>query len=38
MGTSQDYQVAAEEGATLVRVGAILYAAPLEPEPRRPGA
>jgi PLP dependent protein len=26
MGTSQDYQVAAEEGATLLRVGSILYA------------
>ena len=25
MGTSQDYPVAAEEGATLVRVGSILY-------------
>ena len=25
MGTSQDYQVAAEEGATFVRVGAVLY-------------
>ena len=25
MGTSQDYRVAAEEGATLVRVGAILF-------------
>jgi PLP dependent protein len=25
MGTSQDYRVAAEEGATFVRVGAILY-------------
>jgi PLP dependent protein len=25
MGTSQDYRVAAEEGATLVRVGAILW-------------
>jgi uncharacterized pyridoxal phosphate-containing UPF0001 family protein len=25
MGTSQDYMVAAEEGATFVRVGAILY-------------
>ena len=25
MGTSQDYQVAAEEGATLVRVGSVLY-------------
>jgi uncharacterized pyridoxal phosphate-containing UPF0001 family protein len=24
MGTSQDYRVAADEGATLVRVGAIL--------------
>jgi hypothetical protein len=27
MGTSQDYRVAAEEGATLVRVGAVLYGA-----------
>jgi PLP dependent protein len=26
MGTSQDYRIAAEEGATLVRVGSILYA------------
>ena len=26
MGTSQDYRVAAEEGATIVRVGNILYA------------
>jgi pyridoxal phosphate enzyme (YggS family) len=25
MGTSQDYQVAAEEGATFVRVGSVLY-------------
>lgn len=25
MGTSQDYKVAAQEGATLVRVGSILY-------------
>jgi uncharacterized pyridoxal phosphate-containing UPF0001 family protein len=25
MGTSQDYRVAAEEGATYVRVGATLY-------------
>ena len=25
MGTSQDYQVAAEEGATLIRIGSILY-------------
>jgi hypothetical protein len=25
MGTSQDYSVAAEEGATLVRVGAVLW-------------
>jgi PLP dependent protein len=25
MGTSQDYHVAAEEGATLVRVGSVLY-------------
>jgi uncharacterized pyridoxal phosphate-containing UPF0001 family protein len=26
MGTSQDYRVAAEEGATIVRVGSVLYA------------
>jgi pyridoxal phosphate enzyme (YggS family) len=26
MGTSQDYRVAAEEGATLVRIGSVLYA------------
>jgi len=26
MGTSQDYRVAAEEGATFVRVGSVLYA------------
>jgi uncharacterized pyridoxal phosphate-containing UPF0001 family protein len=25
MGTSQDYKVAAEEGATFVRVGSVLY-------------
>jgi uncharacterized pyridoxal phosphate-containing UPF0001 family protein len=25
MGTSQDYRVAAEEGATFVRVGSVLY-------------
>jgi uncharacterized pyridoxal phosphate-containing UPF0001 family protein len=25
MGTSQDYRIAAEEGATLVRVGSILF-------------
>ena len=25
MGTSQDYRVAAEEGATIVRVGSSLY-------------
>jgi len=25
MGTSQDYRVAADEGATLVRIGAVLY-------------
>jgi hypothetical protein len=25
MGTSQDYRVAAEEGATLVRLGSVLY-------------
>jgi uncharacterized pyridoxal phosphate-containing UPF0001 family protein len=28
MGTSQDYRVAAEEGATLVRVGSVLYEEP----------
>jgi PLP dependent protein len=28
MGTTQDYRVAAEEGATYVRVGSILFAAP----------
>jgi PLP dependent protein len=27
MGTSQDYRVAAEEGATLIRVGAVLFGA-----------
>jgi hypothetical protein len=27
MGTSQDYRVAAEEGATLVRVGETIFAA-----------
>ena len=26
MGTSQDYAVAAEEGATIVRIGTVLYA------------
>ena len=26
MGTSQDYRVAAEEGATIVRIGTVLYA------------
>jgi uncharacterized pyridoxal phosphate-containing UPF0001 family protein len=26
MGTSQDYRVAIEEGATLIRVGSVLYA------------
>jgi uncharacterized pyridoxal phosphate-containing UPF0001 family protein len=26
MGTSQDYRVAADEGATMVRLGSILYA------------
>jgi uncharacterized pyridoxal phosphate-containing UPF0001 family protein len=25
MGTSQDYRIAAEEGATLVRIGSVLY-------------
>jgi uncharacterized pyridoxal phosphate-containing UPF0001 family protein len=27
MGTSQDYRVAVEEGATLVRVGATIFSA-----------
>ena len=26
MGTSQDYRVAADEGATMVRLGSVLYA------------
>ena len=26
MGTSQDYRIAAQEGATLVRVGATIFA------------
>ena len=30
MGTSQDYRVAVEEGATLVRVGSVLYGAEAE--------
>jgi uncharacterized pyridoxal phosphate-containing UPF0001 family protein len=25
MGTSQDYRIAVEEGATLVRIGSVLY-------------
>ena len=25
MGTSQDYRVAAEEGATMIRIGSVLY-------------
>ena len=28
MGTSQDWRVAVEEGATLIRVGSELFAAP----------
>jgi uncharacterized pyridoxal phosphate-containing UPF0001 family protein len=28
MGTSQDYVVAAEEGATIVRLGSVLYDEP----------
>jgi hypothetical protein len=31
MGTSQDYRVAVEEGATLVRVGAAVFGQPPEP-------
>jgi uncharacterized pyridoxal phosphate-containing UPF0001 family protein len=26
MGTTQDYEVAVEEGATIVRLGSVLYA------------
>jgi PLP dependent protein len=25
MGTSQDYKVGAEEGATMIRIGSVLY-------------
>jgi uncharacterized pyridoxal phosphate-containing UPF0001 family protein len=25
MGTSQDYNVAVEEGATMIRIGSVLY-------------
>jgi uncharacterized pyridoxal phosphate-containing UPF0001 family protein len=25
MGTSQDYRIAVEEGATLIRIGSVLY-------------
>ena len=25
MGTSQDYEVAAQEGATMIRIGSVLY-------------
>jgi pyridoxal phosphate enzyme (YggS family) len=31
MGTSQDYKVAAEEGATMIRVGSILWGRPKAP-------
>ena len=31
MGTSQDYRVAVEEGATLIRVGSVLFANPAGP-------
>jgi uncharacterized pyridoxal phosphate-containing UPF0001 family protein len=31
MGTSQDYRVAVEEGATLVRVGAVVFGEPSQP-------
>lgn len=38
MGMSNDFEVAVEEGATLVRVGTALFApAPLEPAPPEPG-
>jgi uncharacterized pyridoxal phosphate-containing UPF0001 family protein len=32
MGTSQDYGAAAEEGATFVRIGSILYGTVRRPE------
>src|SRR4051794_4932034 len=35
MGTSQDYRVAAEEGATYVRIGSVLYAGEECPRRRR---
>jgi hypothetical protein len=34
MGTSQDFEVAVEEGATIVRIGTILYGGPLAVERR----
>lgn len=33
MGTSQDYRVAVEEGATLIRIGATLFRAEASPRP-----
>jgi len=36
MGTSQDYRVAAEEGATLIRIGAVLFGRTEEPGPDAP--
>ena len=32
MGTTQDYEVAVEEGATIVRLGSVLYASGLRDE------
>jgi pyridoxal phosphate enzyme (YggS family) len=34
MGTSQDFEVAVEEGATIVRIGTILYGGPIPEDPR----
>ena len=31
MGTTQDYEVAVQEGATIVRLGTVLYASPTHP-------
>ena len=38
MGTSQDYRVAAKEGATFVRVGSIRYRARSASAPRSPSS
>ena len=30
MGTSQDYRIAVEEGATLIRLGSVLFQEPVQ--------